>query len=311
MAKLGCSWWPPLTWSRFVFSRCLTPLIQPLPRETRPQQGKLLWCICTTLHTSWVRSLVSCLSPSCLLGFLFPLLWLSSPCFKCSSAHHAASSYAGGPRLVFWPRRNKWSLTHLWRRQPHSVLGSALFLSNINTLNWPLLLSLHRPSLQSDQTEQYPSCSVCQHAPSLQESFSEVAGPACTWHLLCSPEPCPSPRVTSWITSTSGFQSGKVAVGGVQWKSRSSAGHSQGVEVLCLLHHGRKKRITSWHSQTPIITWFLVGFLFAICSRRVGIMLSDVWGGRAKGTEMPLGLPWQLGLLRQPTIPSLSCCWLS
>lgn len=39
------------------------------------------------------------------LGISLPSA-LSSPCFKRSSAH-TASPYAGGPRLVFWPRRNK------------------------------------------------------------------------------------------------------------------------------------------------------------------------------------------------------------
>lgn len=42
-----------------VFSRHLTSLIQPLWREARPQQGKLLWCIYTVLHTSRVGSLVT------------------------------------------------------------------------------------------------------------------------------------------------------------------------------------------------------------------------------------------------------------
>lgn len=83
-------------------------------------------------------------------------------------------------------------------------------------------------------------------------------------------------------------------------------------QVLCPLHHGRKNRITSWHS--PIIMGFLVGFLFAICSRRVGVMLSNASGGRAEGTEIPVSpmADVQLGHLRQPTIPCLrSCCWLS
>lgn len=98
-----------------VLQGSLTSLTQLPPRETRTQQGTclqcyLLWCICPVSHTPLVGSPVSNLChvyhhPKS-LGRFFSLLHRSSPCFKHGSAHTASSS-AGGPGLVFWPRRNK------------------------------------------------------------------------------------------------------------------------------------------------------------------------------------------------------------
>lgn len=164
-----------------VLQGSLTSLNQPPPRETRNQQGTclqryLLWCIWPVSHTLLVGSPVSNLChvyhhPKS-LGRFFSLLHRSSPCFKHGSAHTASSS-AGGPGLVFWPRRNKWSLTHLWRRHPRPLLRSPLFLSNINTLNWPLLFSLRPPVFKAIRQSNIPPAACANTLPcSQKEGFS-------------------------------------------------------------------------------------------------------------------------------------------
>lgn len=123
--------------------------------HTRTQRGAGLWRVCSASHTSclgnWHLTSVTFITTWSLWGG-YSALSLFSPLYTLLLARTASSS-AGGPGLVAWPRRNKWSLTHLWHRP---LLRSPLFLSNINTLNWPLLLSLPPSAFKAGRQSDIP-----------------------------------------------------------------------------------------------------------------------------------------------------------